>query len=94
MINNLKNNIGETIFAAILFIMGLFMILYSRTFPKPTSLGHTMTGPSFFPTLIGSFLLLSGIIIIIRIIFKKIRKEIYLRKMRKTRLKENSSSIF
>jgi len=43
-----KNNIGETIFAAILFIMGLFMILYSRTFPKPTSLGHTMTGPSFF----------------------------------------------
>jgi hypothetical protein len=56
---------GKTIFGVILSALGIFMILYSTTFPKARSGGDVMTGPSFFPTIIGIILISFGVYTII-----------------------------
>lgn len=56
---------GEIVFGAIFSAVGMFMVLYSRTFPKVRSGGAVMTGPSFFPTLIGIIMFVLGILTIL-----------------------------
>jgi hypothetical protein len=56
-----RPNAGKIAFGIILFTVGIFMLLYSRTFPKVHSGGDIMTGPGFFPTVIGIILILFGI---------------------------------
>jgi len=56
-----RSGLGEIIFGAAFSSVGMFMILYSRTFPKARSAGGVMTGPSFFPTIIGIMMLILGI---------------------------------
>jgi len=60
MNENSSSGLGEIIFGVAFSSVGMFMILYSRTFPKARSAG-VMTGPSFFPTIIGIMMLMLGI---------------------------------
>lgn len=53
--------LDKIIFGITLFILGIFMILYSLTFPKVRMGEKIVTGPSFFPTIIGTLLVMSGI---------------------------------
>ncbi len=55
------SGLGEIIFCAAFSSVGMFMIFYSRTFPKARSAGGVMTGPSFFPTIIGAMMFVLGI---------------------------------
>jgi len=65
MKEKLKLPLGEIIFGIVLSILGIFMILYSRTFPKLYLSGDVMTGPNFFPTNIGILMIIFGIYTII-----------------------------
>jgi succinate-acetate transporter protein len=56
---------GKTVFGMVLSALGIFMILYSRNFPSARSGGDVMTGPSFFPTIIGIILISFGIYTVI-----------------------------
>lgn len=56
-----RSELGKVILGAALSAVGMFMVLYSRTFPKAHSGGDVMTGPSFFPTIIGIIMLALGI---------------------------------
>jgi len=59
-------------FGVVLSILGIFMILYSRTFPKVRMGEKMVTGPSFFPTIIGLLLVIFGIYtIIFNLLLKK-----------------------
>lgn len=61
MKEKLESALGKVVFGIVLSILGIFMILYSRTFPKVHSGGDVMTGPSFYPTIIGIIMLTLGI---------------------------------
>ncbi len=78
--------LSKVIFGIVLSILGIFMILYSRTFPKVHSGGDVMTGPSFFPTIIGILMAALGIYTIIAnlLVRKKLSEE----------LKKNDNSFF
>jgi hypothetical protein len=56
---------GKVVFGIVLSIIGIFMIFYSKTFPKVHSGPDVMTGPSFFPTVIGILMIILGIYSII-----------------------------
>jgi len=77
---------SKTIFGIILSALGIFMIFYSTTFPKVHSGGDVMTGPSFFPTIIGILMITFGIYTIIANLLsrKKLSEE----------LKKNDNSFF
>jgi len=65
MKEKLESALGKVVFGIVLSILGIFMILYSRTFPKVRSGGDVMTGPNFFPTIIGILMITFGIYTII-----------------------------
>lgn len=67
---------AKTIFGMILSALGIFMIFYSTTFPKVHSGGDVMTGPSFFPIIIGIIIFAFGVYTIIpNLTSKKIFQE-------------------
>jgi len=61
----LESDFSKVFFGIVLSTLGIFMILYSRTFPKVRSGQDAMTGPSFFPTIIGILIIVLGIYTII-----------------------------
>lgn len=85
MKEKLELNLGKVIFGIVLFLLGIFMILYSRTFPKVHSGGDVMTGPSFFPTIIGMLMAALGIYTVIANLLSGKKSE---------ELKTNGNSFF
>lgn len=78
--------LGKVVFGIVLSLLGIFMIFYSRTFPKVRSGGDVMTGPSFFPTIIGILMIAFGIYtIILNLLSRKNLSE---------ELKNNDNSFF
>lgn len=72
MKKNLQISLDKISLGVFLSILGVFMVLYSRTFPKVRMGEKIVTGPSFFPTIIGLLLLLyGGYITVINLPFKK-----------------------
>lgn len=65
MDNKSQISFEKVFFGVLLSVLGTFMILYSRTFPKVRMGEKIVTGPSFFPSIIGLLLLLYGICLII-----------------------------
>lgn len=86
MKEKLESALGKVVFGIVLSILGIFMILYSRTFPKVHSGGDVMTGPSFFPTIIGILMITFGIYTIIANLLS--------RKNLSEELKKNDNSFF
>src|SRR5659263_389092 len=81
-----ESALGKVVFGIVLSLLGIFMILYSRTFPKVRSGGDVMTGPSFFPTIIGILMIAFGIYtIILNLLSRKNLSE---------ELKNNDNSFF
>jgi len=81
-----ESALGKVVFGIVLSLFGIFMILYSRTFPKVRSGGDVMTGPSFFPTIIGILMIAFGIYtIILNLLSRKNLSE---------ELKNNDNSFF
>lgn len=81
-----ESALGKVVFGIVLSLLGIFMILYSRTFPKVRSGGDVMTGPSFFPTIIGILMITFGIYtIIVNLLSRKNLSE---------ELKNNDNSFF
>ena len=60
MKKNLQISLDKISLGVFLSILGVFMVLYSRTFPKVRMGEKIVIGPSFFPTIIGLLLLLYG----------------------------------
>jgi putative tricarboxylic transport membrane protein len=86
MKKNFESALGKVVFGIVLSLLGIFMILYSRTFPKVRSGGDVMTGPSFFPTIIGILMIAFGIYtIILNLLSRKNLSE---------ELKNNDNSFF
>lgn len=86
MKEKLESALGKVVFGIVLSLVGIFMILYSRTFPKVRSGGDVMTGPSFFPTIIGILMIAFGIYtIILNLLSRKNLSE---------ELKNNDNSFF
>lgn len=81
-----KQTMGTVVFSIVLSIVGIFMIFNSKTFPKVHSGAGVMTGPGFFPTIIGILMIILGIYSIITnfLLGKNLEKE----------LKQNSYSFF
>ena len=67
--------IGNAIFGTSLCILGSFMIFYSQTFPKVHTGGDVLTGPSFFPTIIGILMIALGIFYLILSYFQQAKVE-------------------
>jgi len=65
MKKTLESDFSKVFFGIILSTLGIFMTLYSRTFPKVHSGQDAMTGPGFFPTIIGILLIVLGIYVTI-----------------------------
>ena len=86
MKEKLESVLGKVVFGIVLSILGIFMILYSRTFPKVRSGGDVMTGPNFFPTIIGILMITFGIYTIIANLLS--------RKSLSEELKKNDNSFF
>lgn len=63
--------IKKIAFGVTLSSVGIFMVLYSKTFPKVRSGGDVMTGPGFFPTIIGMLLLIFGFYVLILGLIRK-----------------------
>ena len=82
----LKSDLGKVLFGTVLSVLGICMILYSRTFPKVRSGGDVMTGPSFFPTIIGILIIIFGIYTIIANLLS--------RESLSEELKKNDNSFF
>lgn len=86
MKNKLKLDLSKMLFGGALCSLGVFMILYSRTFPKVRSGQDAMTGPSFFPTIIGILIITFGIYTIIAHLLS--------RENLSEKLKKNDNSFF
>jgi hypothetical protein len=65
MEEKLHSSIDKVVFGIFLSAIGLCMIINSRTFPKVRAGEQVMTGPSFFPTIIGILMIIFGIYTII-----------------------------
>ena len=61
-----KSALRKIIFGIVLSVLGIFMIFYSKTFPKVSSGSSVVTGPGFFPTIIGIFITMFGLYTIVK----------------------------
>lgn len=65
MENKSQISFEKVLFGVVLSVLGTFMISYCRTFPKVRMGEKIVTGPSFFPSIIGLLMLLYGVCLVI-----------------------------